>query len=69
MRIEISDLANPTETEIQKIVELHERGTLMDAIIVTEDSFCKIIVDSIDYNDAITIVSPGSVLVGIDCSL
>lgn len=69
LRVEISDLANLTEEEVQKINELHNRGTLMDALIVTEDSFCKILVDSIDYNDSITLVAPGGSLVGIDCAL
>lgn len=40
----------------------------MDALILTNDCVCRVLVDSIELDDAITIIAPGGVTTGLDVS-
>lgn len=68
LRIEIDGLPEEiTDADKARIRELHDRGILMDALLIIQRQECRVVTDNIYVNDEIVIVFNGALTV-IDVS-
>lgn len=68
IRLDIKDLSNLTVDERRKIWDLHDRGILMDALLVLDDGDCimRVLTDSLGAADEVSVIDSNGQIVKLD---
>ena len=71
IRLDIKNPSNLTEDEKRKIWDLHDRGILMDTLLVQNDGDCimRVLTDTLGAADEVSVIDGTGNIVKMDVSL